>query len=465
MNFWKTTATYGIGFIFLRAISFLLLPLYTNLLSQQDVGWIFIIYTVLAFLNVLYTHGMNAALFKFFHSSEKKEIITTSNLYSIVYSLGLSIILFSIYAVYISITNNEAAYQIVFFILLITILDMISHRNSAVLRLLEKPYYYLFVCFINVMASIVLNIYFIQFCQLGLMGAINALVCVAIIQFLLLLPIMFLYFRIGHFNKNLLSQMLRFGIVFFPAALFFMLIEMSDRWMLGLLRDIDDVGLYGAGYKIGSIVLLLVNSFNLNWQPYYLKTGLSKGTARFESIGQHFILVLIFFATALSMLWPIIFQYHVGSYYVVGPMFWEGGGIIPIVCLSYIFYGLFVLQMPSIYLKMKQAWAPIFWGTGFAINIIANCTLIPRFGIYGAAYATLLAYCSMSMMLIYKNQSWLPIKYQINKLVLFCVFSVIAYCCAQYASTQYIYYIVVAYGAGSIYYIYKISRRLIPFLD
>ena len=165
------------------------------------------------------------------------------------------------------------------------------------------------------------------------------------------------------------------------------------------------------------------------------------------------------------MLWPIIFQYHVGSYYVVGPMFWEGGGIIPIVCLSYIFYGLFVLQMPSIYLKMKQTWAPVFWGTGFAINIMANCALIPRFGIYGAAYATLLAYCSMSMMLIYKNQSWLPIKYQINKLVLFCVFSVIAYCCAQYASTQYIYYIVVAYGAGSIYYIYKIFRRLIPFLD
>ena len=69
MKFWQTTAIYGIGFICLRAISFLLLPLYTNLLSQHDVGWIFIIYTILALLNVLYTHGMNAALLKFFHSS------------------------------------------------------------------------------------------------------------------------------------------------------------------------------------------------------------------------------------------------------------------------------------------------------------------------------------------------------------------------------------------------------------
>ena len=100
MTFWKTTAIYGIGFIFLRAISFLLLPLYTNLLSQHDVGWIFIIYTILAFLNVLYTHGMNASLFKFFHGANNKEIITTSIFYSVGYALVLSMILFTIYIIY-----------------------------------------------------------------------------------------------------------------------------------------------------------------------------------------------------------------------------------------------------------------------------------------------------------------------------------------------------------------------------
>jgi isocitrate lyase len=70
------------------------------LLSQSDVGWIFIIYTVLAFLNVLYTHGMNAALFKFFHSSDRKEIITTSVLYSVVYGVVLSGLLLTVYALY-----------------------------------------------------------------------------------------------------------------------------------------------------------------------------------------------------------------------------------------------------------------------------------------------------------------------------------------------------------------------------
>jgi len=466
MSFWKTTAIYGVGFICLRAISFLLLPLYTNLLSSHDVGWVFIIYTILAFLNVLYTHGMNASLFKFFHSSNDKEIITTSILYSVVYGVLLSVVLFVAYYSYVKIVNSISQYSLVSIILSVAVLDMISSRNSVILRLLERPYYYLFVCFMNVFLSIIFNIYFIQFCELGLFGAINALLCVSLIQFVLLVPVLLLYCRLNSFNYALLRKMLRFGLAFFPAALFFILIEMSDRWMLGYLRNIHDVGLYGAGYKIGSIILLLVNSFNLNWQPYYLKTGLKNGVTIFENIGEHFILMLIFVATVLSIAWPIVFQYQVGSYYVIGPAFWGGGQIVPIICISYIFYGVFILQMPSIYLKTKQGWAPVFWGAGFIVNFTANCILIPRFGIYGAACATLLAYLTMSMLLIYKNYTWLPIKYQIQKIIPFGLCSVIIYYIStliyQSSLPRYIYVVIVCYVFCALWYIYYTSKRLMP---
>ena len=469
MSFWKTTAVYGIGFIFLRAISFLLLPLYTNLLSQNEVGWVFIIYTILAFLNVFYTHGMNAALFKFFHSYDKKEIITTSLLYSIISSMILSLVLFLLYGLYIIITADQANFLMVALILIVAAFDMISYRNSTILRLLEKPYYYLFVCFMNVILSITLNIYFIKFCGLGIWGAINALVCVSLIQFLLLTPVIISFCNIRLFNKKLFQKMIRFGLVFFPAALFFILIELSDRWMLGYLRDIHEVGIYGAGYKIGSIIMLMVNSFNLNWQPYYLKSNTKHNIFKLESIGQHLILILVFMSTVLSIMWPLFFQYNFGGYYLVGENFWEGGYIIPVVCLSYIFYGLFILQMPSLYLKSKQNWAPIFWGSGFIINLLINFLLIPKFGMYGAAWATFFAYFFMSMFLVYKNQSWFPIQYQLKNLGLFCLFSGINYYLAQsiYQSNniEYIYVLIFLYSTLSFFYIYNTTHRLIPELD
>ena len=74
-TFWKYTFVYACGFLLLRGISFFLLPIYTNMLSTNDAGIVFLIYTVLAFLNPIYAYGMNASLFKYYN---KKKINKTS---------------------------------------------------------------------------------------------------------------------------------------------------------------------------------------------------------------------------------------------------------------------------------------------------------------------------------------------------------------------------------------------------
>ena len=457
--FWSQTLIYSVGFIGLRAISFLLLPLYTNLLSARDVGWIFIIYTVLAFLNTIYSHGMDSALLKFFNSSTRLSIImTTSIIYSILFSLVLGIMLFlSYYFINVSFYHYSSVYnQIVVALLCVATLDMLSSRNITVVRLLEKPYYYLSICFVNVCLSIGLNIYFIQFLNFGLLGAVFALVAVSCVQFILLCPIMVSCFRWDLFNRALLQKMIRFGLPFFPASVFFILIEMSDRWMLGYFKGVEEVGLYGAGYKIGSIVLLLVRGFNLNWQPYYLKKTQADTTKTFAIIGTNFILILLFFSTIITSMWPIAFQYHWGPYNLIGQSFWEGGKIIPIVAVSYILYGLFILQMPSIYLKNKQNWTPLFWGFGFVINVVANLYLIPRLGIYGAAYGTLLAYGGMAGILIYKNIKWMPLNYRLKPITVLLFFSLLCYYgSALLYDTRpfYVYVTVFVYGVCGVSYI------------
>ena len=463
MTFWKTTTIYGLGFIALRAISFLLLPLYTNLLSNTDAGWVFIIYTLLAFLNVIYTHGMNAALLKFFHSSNQKEIITTSTVYSAVSSLILSFLLFFLYFIYTKIQGGEN-HIIVLYILCIAALDMLSAKSNILLRLLERPLYYLSICCVNVVLSIGLNIYFIKICNMGIMGAINALLLVSIIQFLLLCPIILSFIQINMFNYQLLTKMLSIGMRFFPAAMFFVLIEMSDRWMLGYFTNIHEVGLYGAGYKIGGVVLLVVNSFNLNWQPFYLKTKLNNRVPAFEQIGNCFILIMVFFATLLSSLWPVFFQLNFGSYSLIGETFWEGGKIIPIICISYIFYGLFILQMPSIFLKSKQNWAPVIWGSGLLINILTNIALIPIWGMFGAAYATLFAYIVMFVFIAFKNKNWMPLQYNIKQIFSFILFSITVYCLAHtlilYNNILYMLGITIIYIGISALYIVPAYQQL-----
>ena len=236
------------------------------------------------------------------------------------------------------------------------------------------------------------------------------------------------------------------------------MIEMADRIMLGWLSSVDDVGLYGAGYKIGALILLVVKAFNLNWQPFYLKPENQNDAGVFEEIGTKFIILLIFFSTLLSMLWPFLFQFQINGNYLIGNEFWEGGHIIPIIALSYIIYGVFILQMPSIYIKEKQSWVPYFWGIGCIINILSNYILIPIYGFYGAALSTFFAYVSMTIFLIYKNIIWMQIKYNLKDISYILIISALALYC-YFSSIGNIVFIGLMYLFASSFKIINIFNK------
>jgi len=427
-NFWSITIVYSIGFLSLRAISFLLLPLYTNLLTTKEAGYVFILYTVIAFFGAIYNHGMDSSLLKFYKPLNSKKIITTSISYSILYSIILSFILylFNQPLEYFNDVSSFSTNQLTLFLISILFCDMLSSRLMTIIRLLEKPFYFLIVSFINVVASLFLNIYFIKILHMGFNGALLSLIWVSFIQLLILSPLILFNIGLKLFDYSLLKKMVTFSLPFLPASIFFIIIEMADRLMLGWLNSVESVGLYGAGYKIGAIILLIVRAFNLNWQPFYLKDENKNNTDKFKSIGTRFIVILIFIATMISMLWSLLFTVNINGVFLIGQKFWGGGVIIPIIAFSYVIYGVFILQMPSIYLKNKQNWVPYFWGLGFIVNLSGNYLLIPLCGFYGAAIATLLSYLTMTIFLIYKNQKWLPIKYGLNDIIYMLTISFIA---------------------------------------
>tara|TARA_B100000579_G_scaffold204932_1_gene167499 strand:+ start:5172 stop:6563 length:1392 start_codon:yes stop_codon:yes gene_type:complete len=419
-SFWKTTFLYGLGFIGLRMISFLLVPIYTQLLSPSDTGIIFIVYTILAFLNTLYSRGMDAALFKFYNKENSKTIISTSMVYSLKHGTILSVVLFSMYFLVDIVHQEQLTTVVIFGLVSVLFFDMISSRCMNILRLQNKPIYYLSACFTNIILSLGLNIYFIQYLNWGLSGALWSIILSAAVNIIIFFPIIFTSVSWKRLDKNLLNNMKTTSLPFLPAAIFLILIELADRWMLGFMSPLgtSDVGVYGAAYKFGSLIMLSVRGFNLNWQPYYLKP---KHEKRFYKIGTLFLSLLIILSTLISILWPLLFKL------LIGQLFWEGGHIIPLIAISYIFYGLFILQMPSIYLRNKENWAPVFWGTGFMVNILSNYYLIPLYGYYGAALSTLFAYLIMSLFILFKNLSWMRMSYHYGFLGIIILISLLAY--------------------------------------
>tara|TARA_B100000287_G_scaffold10049_1_gene10218 strand:- start:428 stop:898 length:471 start_codon:yes stop_codon:yes gene_type:complete len=97
--------------------------------------------------------------------------------------------------------------------------------------------------------------------------------------------------------------------------------------------------------------------------------------------------------------------------YIIGKEFWSAEKIVPIVLFGYFFFGTYVLQLPGIYAMNITNWVPVFRGIGAISNISFNIILIPQYGVMGSAWATVLSFFIMSVVVFLKLNKSFNVKY------------------------------------------------------
>ena len=420
----KQSIIYGAGTILGRLVTFLLIPVYTNALTTEHYGIISLIYTFLGFMNVILHYGLDASLLKNYvpaDSNKKKAILTNAYISFLITGILFFIILF-ILKDYISIFLfgiNSAKIAIIVSGFLF--FDLLWSIHLLILRANEKPIKFILSNILNVTLLITLNIHFVINMQLGVLGVVLSNLIASAILFFVTLPIILYNIKINTLSFSLWKKLMKFGMPFLPAGIFSMILELSDRYILKYLTNIETVGLYNAGYKFGMIILILVTAFNMGWQQFFLKT--KKNIQHIPKITTYFISILCFFWIFLLIWMGTIITIQVGDFLLLGAEYWESIKIIPIIAGAYIFQGVYVLQLPPIYLEEKSYFLIIVRGAGALINIILNFILIPKIGIMGAAISTLLAFFSMATILFYINKTIINIYYEWTKigfLILIC---------------------------------------------
>ena len=235
---------------------------------------------------------------------------------------------------------------------------------------------------------------------MGLEGALLALLYGGLVTLVIFIPVLIQNLNFSLFSKSQLRKLVNLGIRFFPAAIFFMFMTLLDRYLLKFLLEspIDNpeyvnnlIGTYSVGAKLASIPLFMINAFNLGWQPFYLSNGnTEEAHKRYESVGTIFIIFTLSISWFVGIVIPVIANLNlpIGNMPLIGKIYSGFNEIIPIMLLAHVFYALYIIHMPSIYLCDKQNWSPIFRVCGASANILLNIILIPIYEIKGAAIAT-----------------------------------------------------------------------------
>lgn len=423
----KQSLTYGIGHIMARLVTFLLLPLYTNVFTQEEYGIISLAYAFIGFALIFYRYGMDSALMKFYvQADDKKEsegYLSTVVLLQILSSLVFSGLVFCFRSEISPLILSVHEPDFIAIMAGIMFFDCLWNISALVLRAEGKPGLFVGINLANVLLTLGLNYYLVVRLSMGIEGVLTGNLAASGLMLIITLPILIGRISLKAVNNTIFSKVLRFGLPFLPAGLFSMIMELSDRYLLEWMSGTETVGLYSAGYKLGMFGLLLVMGFNMGWTPYFLKRGKEANAEEdFSRAAKYFLGISGFFMVLLAIWIKDIIHIKIMGISIIGESFWASADIIPIILLGYYFFGFYILQLPGIYLKDQTKWVPVFRAIGAGSNILLNILLIPLYGALGAAVATACAHMIMAAAIYVKSRSVYPVPLNMFGLALPVVF-------------------------------------------
>ena len=414
----KQSLIYGAGHVAARGVTFLLLPLYTNVFSLEDYGIISLIYTFLGFMSVILHYGLDASLLKHYVPAgrEDRKTILSNAYFSFILTTTLFFIILVVFRNGISeILFGSSLSNITTMVAGILFFDVLWSIHVLLLRAEGRPIYFNIISILNVLLTLILNILFVVQLKLGIYGVLLGNLIASGCIFFITLPIILKRSSIKSLSLKYWKKMMKFGVPFLPAGIFSMILELSDRYILRYLTDIETVGLYNAGYKLGLLILLIVMGFNMAWQPYFLKKKMEE--RKYIADVTTLFLAVLGFLWILLLLWSeTMVKIKFGDFSFFGEQYWEAASIVPIIGLAYVFHAGYLIQLPGVYLLEKTGWIPWVRGLGALSNIILNFLFIPEYGITGAASATCLSFMLMAVIFYFINRSIFPILYQWRKL-------------------------------------------------
>lgn len=123
------------------------------------------------------------------------------------------------------------------------------------------------------------------------------------------------------------------------------------------------------------------------WEVRFLKSYKEKGASKlFGQLFTYLCLLLIFVGLIISCLIREVLMI------ISNPSYWAASEIVPLIVISYIIFSFHYFFDMGISFEKKTQYFAYINASNAIFNIILNLILIKRYGMWGAAYATLICF-------------------------------------------------------------------------
>lgn len=432
----KDTAIYGVSSILGRFLNWCLVPLYTMMFPEAEYGIVTYVYSIVALALIILTYGMETGFFRFANHERYKdpmEVYSTSLI-----SLAVSSTAFLVAVILFIRPISHAMecgdnYSYVWLMAAAVAADAFTAIPFSYLRFAHRPIRFAALRLINIGLNIGLNLFFILLCPYiwktnpgliswfydptyGIGYVFLANFITSMLNIVLLWP--FLRGFKWKFNRVLWREMLVYSYPLLVMGAAGIMNQTIDKIMLPeLVSDpataMDQVGVYGANYKIAIVMVMFIQAFRFAYEPFIFAQSKERGEDRLQSYRDAMKWFVIF---AMVIFLGVMFYLDIVRHFI-GPGYWSGLKVVPIVMLGEFFFGVFFNLSLWYKLTDKTLYGLWFSLAGLVVTLAMNFLLVPIMGYMGCAWAAFSCYGFMMVASYFVGKAKYPIGYQTGRLI------------------------------------------------
>jgi O-antigen/teichoic acid export membrane protein len=403
--------TYTGAIALARIPAFLFLPIFAAFLSPRQMGQYITAWLCIDLLQTLAGMGMIQSLGRFFPVAQtplqRKEVLSTAIFTTLASSFGLAILA----GIFYSVPSSRQLWQFlssinslqVTLILLAAMLTNITGLFLVYLRAEQKALAFFAVLMGTTVIEVAGTFYLIQFRCINLSGILSVeclrlfgLVCVLL--YISKRDIAFI------FSRSQWQIMFSYGIYLVPAGLFIWVLFSIDRFWLGQLAGLDQVGVYGFFYKFVMPVNLLFQGYIMSLDSQLFKLKIPEGEKLITKALRHYLFKAGILVITVSLMLPYCLKIGLHFYPKLPIEYFQNLSIFPLfMATAYVYYwGVHYASLLDLRLRSRRQFT--IMGLSALLNFGLCFVMIqfgPSFGLSvltSAAISNLISACFFTIM-------------------------------------------------------------------
>ncbi len=392
----KNSLIYGLAKAIPAVMAFAALSLYTHLLSPEEYGLYTLLLTGTVFIHNVVFAWLPAGTMRFWTSNDHDETTFLTTIAVSYFRILATSLVLSILGVMFYYGEEEAAWIMNAFLLLLALALFTITQNLFSAKILPLKYAYLTIGYSILSISIGGLLAYLGY---GPSGVITGVALGTLLPALFMFKETWSSFSKPTYSKGLLKKLLLYGLPIASANLLEELTKVSDRFMLAGLQDKAQAGLYAVGYDLsGSSILMIMTIINLAAYPVIIKLLEEGKTQESNDYFRQYTIALLAISipavVGLNLVGPDLI------YLLIDERFQES----VIFLLPWVTSAIFLMGLQAFYFDLAFQLGDHTMGIAkvsvviAVVNIGLNYWLIPIMGIQGAAIATLSSFMAGSIL-------------------------------------------------------------------